>query len=84
MTQPEIIAVLLGEMQVSFILCLATNLVVGNPKWDQSSATLMIGCIVFTGILAGFTVGAGQMNPAKVLSTAILSGLTFYILKCLC
>mgnify|MGYP000446279259 CR=1 FL=1 len=34
----------------------------------------MIGITVFTGVMAGHRAGAGQMNPAKVLSTAILSG----------
>ena len=65
---------IIGEMQVTFILCLATNMVIGNPKWKEPVATLMIGITIFTGHLAGHRAGVGQMNPAKVLSTAILSG----------
>jgi len=70
----DLVRLFLSEMQVNFILCLCTNLVVGNPKWDHPVATFMIGIVVFTGVIAGSGSGAGQMNPAKVLSTAILSG----------
>ena len=70
----NLVSMIIAETQVNFILCLATNMVVGNPKWSEPVATLMIGFTVFTGIMAGHRAGVGQMNPAKVLSTAILSG----------
>jgi len=73
-SQSEITGIFIAEMQVCFILVLATNLVIGNPKWELPTATFMIGMCVFTGIMAGDPAGAGQMNPAKVMATAILSG----------
>lgn len=87
MTSAQITALLIAEMQVSFILCLSTNLVVGNKNWDMPVATLMIGLCVFTGIMAGHMSGAGAMNPARVLGPAILAGMhleiriIFYILS---
>merc|ERR1711990_50571 len=74
MTSTQITALLIAEMQVSFILCLSTNLVVGNKNWDMPVATLMIGLCVFIGIMAGHMSGAGAMNPARVLGPAILAG----------
>ena len=74
MTTTQLTALLIAEMQVSFILCLSTNLVVGNKNWDMPVATLMIGLCVFTGIMAGHMAGAGAMNPARVLGPAILAG----------
>ena len=74
MTTAQLTALLIAEMQVSFILCLSTNLVVGNKNWDMPVATLMIGLCVFTGIMAGHMSGAGAMNPARVLGPAILAG----------
>ena len=77
LTSAQLISLLIAETQVSFILCLSTNMVVGNKKWDIPVATLMIGMIVFTGIMAGHLAGAGAMNPARVLGPAILAGTVF-------
>ena len=66
---------LVAEMQVSFLLCLSTCMVVGNKKWDLPVATLMIGVCVFTGVMAGHMAGAGAMNPARVMGPAILAGI---------
>jgi len=74
LTSQQLTSLLVAEMQVSFILCLSTNMVVGNKKWDVPVATLMIGMCVFTGIMAGHLSGAGAMNPARVLGPAILAG----------
>jgi len=74
LTNQQLTSLFIAEVQVSFILCLSTNLVVGNKKWDLPVASLMIGMCVFTGIMAGHLAGAGAMNPARVLGPAILKG----------
>jgi len=79
LTKTQVIGLFLAEMQTCFILQLATNLVVGNKKWDNPNGAFMIGMCVFTGIMAGHHCNAGQMHPAKVLATAILSGQYAYV-----
>jgi glycerol uptake facilitator-like aquaporin len=79
LTKTQVVGLFIAEMQTSFILQLATNLVVGNKKWDNPNGAFMIGMCVFTGIMAGHHCGAGQMHPAKVLATAILTGQYAYV-----
>ena len=62
------------EIVLTFAMNFATVLALLDAKYSHSLTPYVIGMTVFQGVLGGWHVGAGCMNPARVFGPAVVAG----------
>ena len=67
------IPIFIAEIILTFAMNFVTVAALLDDKYSHPLTPYVIGMTVFQGVLAGWHVGAGCMNPARVFAPAVVA-----------
>ena len=71
--EANIWAIFVAEIILTFAMNFVTVAALLDDKYSHPLTPYVIGMTVFQGVLAGWHVGAGCMNPARVFAPAVIA-----------
>ena len=71
--EANIWSIFIAEIILTFAMNFVTVAALLDDKYSHPLTPYVIGMTVFQGVLAGWHVGAGCMNPARVFAPAVIA-----------
>ena len=71
--ESNIWSIFIAEIILTFAMNFVTVAALLDDKYSHPLTPYVIGMTVFQGVLAGWHVGAGCMNPARVFAPAVVA-----------